>query len=72
MKLCKYWGQTNMHERRKTLIVYSQKLAGMLMQQGFPLIDIDKNKRYPEKSIFIFYDSPSIQKSIDVYKTNYR
>ena len=52
---------------RKTFPVYSQKLAGFLMMQGFILVNIAPNERCISKNVFFFWDSPQIQKEIKNY-----
>lgn len=57
---------------RKTFPVYSQKLAGFLMMQGFILVNIAPNERCISKNVFFFWESPQIQKEIDKYLSDVR
>ena len=51
----------------KARIVYSQRLAGYLMQRGFVLARIDKNEKYPSRNIFIFKDTAQLSDAIKDY-----
>ena len=48
--------------------VYNQRLAGYLMLNGFPLIEICKNKR-TNKNDFIFANTDSLHNCIEKYQT---
>jgi hypothetical protein len=50
-----------------TFPIYNQKLAGFLMFQGYVLLGMDKNNRYPEKNVFYFKESDCIKRSIQTY-----
>lgn len=50
--------------------VYNQRLAGYLMLNGFPLIEISKNRR-TNKNDFIFANTQSLHEKITEYQ-NYR
>lgn len=46
---------------KKEYIVFSQRLAGLLMQNGFVLKRIEKtNKDNSNRNIFIFNDTPDL------------
>lgn len=49
--------------------VYNQRLAGYLMLNGFPLIEISKNKR-TSKNDFIFANTDSLHDCITKYQTH--
>ena len=51
----------------RTFTIYSQRLAGYLMQQGFVLEDLGRNDRNPDKRVFFFKDSEELQKAIKAY-----
>lgn len=51
----------------KARIIYSQRLAGYLMQRGFVLARMDKNDRYPNRNIFIFKDTALLSDAIENY-----
>lgn len=51
-----------------TYIVRSQRMAGYLMQRGFKLHEIKRNRDYPEKNVFLFTNSIELQNVIKVYK----
>ena len=52
-------------ERRSTSLftVYTQRLAGYLMQRGFVLIDLATNRN--GKKVFLFTNSPALHDAID-------
>ena len=50
-----------------TMPVYTMRLAGYLMQQGFVLLDMKKNYKYPERNVFYFGNTPEIQEKISSY-----
>lgn len=54
----------------KTIVIYSQRLAGFLMQRGFVLVDLIKNKYKENKNVFVFNDSLLLRDAIDKYKVN--
>lgn len=47
--------------------VYNQRLAGYLMLNGFPLIELSKNKK-TSKNDFIFVNTQSLHDSIAQYQ----
>ena len=49
-------------------IIFTQKLAGMLMSKGFVLKRIDKSNKDKNKNIFIFNKSEELLKYIKQYK----
>lgn len=51
----------------KTYTIYSQRLAGYLMQQGFPLLYLSKNHR-TRLNRFIFHNSKILQDYIDKWQ----
>lgn len=51
-----------------TSIIYSQRLAGFLMQRGFVLVDLLKNAYKENKNVFVFNNSSSLQDAIEEYK----
>lgn len=52
----------------KIKCVYSLKCAGYLMLQGYPLLEIQKNRKDTNKNVFIFNYSSSIDNTIEEYK----
>ena len=56
----------------KDYIVFSQKLAGYLMLQGFRLIRMDKSNKQnnSHRHIFIFNESEALLQHIQNYKSN--
>lgn len=54
-------------EEKKKFIVYSQKLTGYLMQNGFVLIDMRPDLKKSGRNIFFFNDTPQLKSAIDEY-----
>lgn len=52
---------------QRTYTIYSQRLAGYLMQQGFPLLYLSKNYR-TNRNRFIFRNSKILQDYIDKWQ----
>ena len=50
--------------------VFSQRLAGYLMQKGFVLLRMNINLDDNYKHVFLFNDSPTISLAISEYKNN--
>lgn len=48
-------------------IIYSKKLALYLRKQGFELLRTDINENFPQFNVFIFKDSPDMQRAINNY-----
>lgn len=46
------------------MVIYSQKMAGFLMQKGFVLQGMDKNKDKTNKNIFYFNDSIELKEAM--------
>lgn len=53
----------------RTFTIFSQRLAGLLMQNGFILEGIGINNSNNEKRVFFFKDSEELQKAIIKYKS---
>lgn len=51
----------------RTFTIYSQRLAGYLMLQGFVLEDIGINNHDSSKRVFFFKDSAELQQAIRAY-----
>ena len=54
----------------KSIIVFSQKMAGWLMYQGFVLIQIRPDKKNNTKNVFFFKESEEIRNKISEYLYN--
>ena len=52
---------------KKSFIVYSQKMAGYLMQMGFVLIDMQPDLKKTGRNVFFFNDTPQLKSAIDEY-----
>lgn len=50
--------------------IYSQRIAGMLMLKGFTIVKLEKNKRFPDKTVFVFANSPEFQDALKEVKEN--
>lgn len=53
---------------RKMKTIFSMKLAGLLMQKGFVLVEMRPNTNGNGKNVFYFNDSPELEKVINEYK----
>ena len=53
---------------RKLKTIFSMKLAGVLMQNGFVLVDMRPNTNGSGKNVFCFNDSPELEKMINQFK----
>ena len=53
---------------RKLKTIFSMKLAGVLMQNGFVLVDMRPNTNGIGKNVFYFNDSPELEKMINQFK----
>ena len=38
--------------------IYSQRVAGLLMLKGFTILKLEENKRFADKTVFVFANSP--------------
>ena len=47
--------------------VFSQRLAGYLMQNGFVLLGVDKSDRNDGRNVFFFRKSDSLMEAIERY-----
>lgn len=54
----------------KDYCIMSQKLAAILMTNGFPLHRIAPNKKYLNKNVFYFYYNDEIDIFVRDYKKN--
>lgn len=54
---------------KKMKTIFSQKLAGMLMQKGFVLVEMRQNTNGNGKNVFYFNNSPELDKIVSEYKT---
>lgn len=53
-----------------TFTIYSQKLAGYLMQKGFILIDMQEDIKPTGRNVFLFKNTPQLRTAIDEYMRN--
>ena len=51
----------------REMIIYSQRLAGYLMMQGFKLLRIEPNKEFSSFNVFIFEDSLELRLKMNEY-----
>lgn len=59
---------TGITNRDKYMIIFSMKLAGELMAQGFHMINMRPDKNEPNKKVYIFNNSPDLQNAIYSYR----
>ncbi len=50
------------------VVVYTQKLAGILMQNGYRLANVSRNKKDDKKFVFYFAYKEGIKDFIDCYR----
>lgn len=48
--------------------IFSMKLAGILMQKGFVLVEIRPNENGNGKNVFYFNDSPELERVVKEFK----
>lgn len=53
--------------KSKKMPIFSMKLAGNLMQKGFPMLYTRRNKRFPDKVVYYFHDTPELHTAIEAY-----
>ena len=52
--------------------IYSQRVAGMLMLKGFTIKKLEENKKFSDKTVFVFANSPEFQKALMEVKVGNR
>lgn len=57
-----------MKNNKKQIVIFSQRLAGFLMQAGFKLLAIGHNWQYPKRNVFFFNDNAMLRDKIDAYQ----
>jgi hypothetical protein len=57
-----------MKTERKTIPIYSLRLARKLMNKGYFLNHTDRNRVYPDLKVFYFRYAPGIYDEIELYK----
>lgn len=58
---------TENHEEKGFKLIFSQRLAGYLMQRGFVLLDMRKNMDQSNKNVYMFNDSNKLRAAIFDY-----
>ena len=53
---------------RKMKTIFSMKLAGILMQKGFVLVEMRPNENGNGKNVFYFNDSPELERIVAEFK----
>lgn len=53
---------------KKMITIFSQELAGILMQKGFVLVDMKPNTNGSGKNVFYFNNSPKLLEIVEEYK----
>lgn len=51
-------------------VIKTQKLAGYLMQKGFELIRLQKDRNNKKKKVFLFEDTDYLRKAITDFTNN--
>lgn len=55
-------------QMKKMITIFSQELAGILMQKGFVLVDMKPNTNGSGKNVFYFNNSPKLLEIVEEYK----
>lgn len=50
--------------------IYSQRIAGLLMINGFTIVKIEENKRFSGKKVFVFANSNKFQKTLQTIQSD--
>lgn len=53
---------------RKMKTIFNMKLAGILMQKGFVLVEMRPNENGNGKNVFYFNDSPELERIVAEFK----
>lgn len=61
-----------MNNIKKTIGIYSMKLAGLAMARGFVLLSMERHTDGSGRNVFFFNDSPELQAFIAEYSTSKR
>lgn len=51
--------------RKRYLTVFGLKMCNALLHRGFPVVEVGRDKRYPDRVVFFFENSQKIRKSIE-------
>lgn len=49
-------------------LIFSQRVAGYLMQRGYRLVKIEPNRKRPDFHVFFFEDSAGLRSRLAEYK----
>lgn len=49
-------------------VIMSQRLAGFLMLRGFVLQGVGRNRKFPDRNVFYFVNSPELRTAMVEYK----
>lgn len=60
------------NEENKCRPIYSMKLAGLAMMNGFILVSMDENFDGSGKNVFFFKDTPRLARFIDSHRTEFK
>lgn len=55
-------------QSKVTYKVFSLKLANLLCNDGFKVVNIEPNRQKPWLNVYLFYDSDELQQAIKKYK----
>ena len=56
-----------MEDKKILRAVYSMKMAGWLMQKGYPLVSMRAQEENPKMNIFFFLNNDKTSKAIEEY-----
>lgn len=53
------------------MVIYSMRMAALLMLRGFVLLELKNNDLHPRKKVFIFKDTPELRSAMaEISKSN--
>jgi len=55
--------------KEKFILIVTLRLAGYLMQRGFPIMDMRPDENGSNRKVFIFNNSAQIQDAMNDYRT---
>ena len=56
-------------ENTRYKCIYNLRLAGYLMMNGIPIKRVERNLGKPWMDVYLFEDTPAIEKFVNIYKT---
>ena len=54
--------------KKKPYVIFTKRLAGMLCDLGFKMIDSCRNSKNPQFYIYLFEDTPELREVVEKYR----